>query len=643
MSSYILFSQTSTALGQRDKWTDAGNSGGVQAPGNTAAASTFSADQVGSPLLDTVGEVADYADGVRKDATTALFDISQTAGGAFTPGGAGGAAAADALDAGGPLFGNASSQVATSVINEVSGELTLTQSDANWNGIKNLEIMLDSNSTFRDIYLENFVDTRLKIGDDACALTVQRQPDIFDVAMVGVKRGEFDGSFAAGEINLGIDVWSNEKTWQNSFDLKGGVYGDDFKIGAGNVTGSSFKGVAATHDGTGTTVFSNMGAGDDSYDSTVCAGFKARDKVWGGTGDDVVKTGAGDDKLFGDNGSGTDAYADPASLRDPASCTPIPGAEGNDDLDAGAGADCVQGDGDRGAISLIAAGLDIIVNGGFENFDTNPDVETISHDGGGWFEFKELAIDNVPGWDADTANHGPIEIQLNPTGGLAAHSGVAKLELDSHNSFGPKTNAIVSQNLNALTGETYTLDFFYSPRFPDLNPAAIFPSGSSSFEVVWNGATVFTFTDPGIGLAGWQQFTVDVVGGAGLDTLEFRALGEENTLGAFIDDVSLKAKHAFLDLGGAGDEIFLGLNDLAKDTVKYTEANGDGFDVVRQFEKGVDKVAMDLVGAPGTATITEVMTAEGLSTLISLNADPTHGVLIVGQTGLVVGTDIIFS
>ena len=139
MSSYILFSQTSTALGQRDQWTNAGSSGGVQAPGNTASSSAFNADQAGSSVLPDAAAQADFAaDGIRQTSTAAMFDISQDSGGGLTPNGGNGAAAVNGL-AGSAVFGNASSKLeATSIVDAATGVLHLGQSDANWNGIKNL-------------------------------------------------------------------------------------------------------------------------------------------------------------------------------------------------------------------------------------------------------------------------------------------------------------------------------------------------------------------------------------------------------------------------------------------------------------------------------------------------------------------------
>jgi len=314
-------------------------------------------------------------------------------------------------------------------------------------------------------------------------------------------------------------------------------------------------------------------------------------------------------------------------------CTVVAGQAGNDVLDVGAGSDFVQGDGDTGgAVFGGKSGLDLIVNGGFE--DLTGAVPVVDHG-----NFKTFTT--IPGW---SANGDPlIEIQIGAaTGGVAPHGGVDKLELDSHPDGGHVgTNATVSQSVDAITGVEYTLSFFFSSRPNDGG------NGSSAFEVLWDGNVVFTFNDNPEQVGFQSSGNISVFGAAGSDTLAFRALGLENTLGAFIDDVSLVQKTDFIDIGASGgDQLFLGLNDGAKDTVNY--AKGDGFDVVRQFQKAgetsagnSDVVTFHLNG--NTQNITTVATAEGLSTFVSTLEDPAHGVLIVGKTGLVVGTDIIFS
>jgi hypothetical protein len=337
--------------------------------------------------------------------------------------------------------------------------------------------------------------------------------------------------------------------------------------------------------------------------------------------DSITLTPSDDDNGF------SDFYI--AAIR---ACTVVPGADGNDLLDAGTGTDFLQGDGDTGEAHFCgAAGLDVIVNGGFEDFGDGS--------GGVVDHGNFVTFTTIPGWSV--TNESVMEIQVGPTvGGVAPHGGNNKLELDSHPDGVEITNVGVAQVIDACEGVDYTLEFFFSSRPNDGG------AGSSSFEVLWNGVAVFTFDDDPAQAGFVSSGPIVVTGAAGEDVLEFRGLGLENTLGAYIDDVSLVQSTDFIDIDASGgDHLFLGLNDNAKDTVNY-EAPDDGFDVVRQFQKAGDAANSDVVTFAlngGTAAVIEVATVEGLSTYITTAEDPTHGVLVVGKTGLVVGTDIIFS
>ena len=113
-------------------------------------------------------------------------------------------------------------------------------------------------------------------------------------------------------------MWTNTATFQNSFDIRGSIYGDFVHAFGGVVSGSVFGDKAGQpgydeegrYDGRFTKIFLNLGAGDDSY---AAHGFRAAGRVWGGTGDDFIDAGLGNDRLFGDNGSGANFNPDPAS------------------------------------------------------------------------------------------------------------------------------------------------------------------------------------------------------------------------------------------------------------------------------------------------------------------------------------------
>ncbi len=164
----------------------------------------------------------------------------------------------------------------------------------------------------------------------------------------------------------------------------------------------------------------------------------------------------------------------------------------------------------------------LIVNGSFEE----------GH-GLGSRNWNTYGEGRIPGWNPDLeASNAPIEIQNGNLGGIRAQDGTAKLELDSHarGSFSD-SNAHVYQDVDTNPGEAYELSFQYAPRPRDGG------NGSSDVEVWWNGAKVAELTDE---TPGWREITVNVKGGdADTTRLEFRAVGKENTLGGYIDNVSL--------------------------------------------------------------------------------------------------------
>ena len=643
MTSYVLFGRSSTGSGARNLWigSDGTNSHPGVTPGNSAEASSFNAD-----VATTAGTVlagpaaADYAaDGILSNGNVAMFDLTESPTGVFATAAAGDLETRIATHA--PLFGAANTDLdpAHSDIDVAAGRLHLAQTDHDWNGIKNLEISLDSATSLRDIRLENFVDMRLKIGDLDPEPSIP-QGAVFNIQLLGAKRGEVDASHAPQAIDLLLDVWTNTGTSQNSFDIKGSVFDDDVTIRPGQVLDSVFgqseswyanaffSSSEGVYLGIFTSVFANLGAGDDTLDSKVGLGlgnrdggpfFESRDVVWGGTGDDVIVTGHGADRLFGDNGSGAWLNGDPFLERTIA---------GNDHLDAGAGADWLEGNGDTGVVQL--AQPELIVNGSFEEFDRVPDAETISHQGGKWFTFRELTIDNVPGWSRDSEEPvfgGPIELQTNAVGGLPAFDGKIKLELDSHPDFGQNSFTFLQQGVTTVEGALYHVSFAYAPR-----PGA--PAGSSAFDFSFNNfadagniATAFENDEPG-----WHLFEADTIGTGGGAVLTFSPGFPTDTLGALIDDVRV-TQELTLDLSLAGDVIDCGVvstdeprivPDFDSDTVNFNA--GDGFDVVSSFRAGIDVLRIANVG---TLTTDVVFSDQGHGTLVQNGAG---SVFLVGVT-----------
>ncbi|MGD9950788.1 MAG: PEP-CTERM sorting domain-containing protein [Desulfobulbus sp.] len=168
-------------------------------------------------------------------------------------------------------------------------------------------------------------------------------------------------------------------------------------------------------------------------------------------------------------------------------------------------------------ISFLVAGFassasaNLIVNGSFEN----PALSKKS-----WHVYT-----SIDGWNAD---YGRIEVQNNAAG--SPYDGAQFVELDSN------YNSVMSQTLSTNSGQTYLLEFAYSPR-PNVNYS------SNIIDVFWNGTSLTSNT--GISADGgkttiWSLLNFTVTG-TGSDKLTFKALGISDSLGGYIDAVSLES------------------------------------------------------------------------------------------------------
>jgi hypothetical protein len=130
----------------------------------------------------------------------------------------------------------------------------------------------------------------------------------------------------------------------------------------------------------------------------------------------------------------------------------------------------------------------------------------------------------LPAYEGWTTSAGPgIEVQYNGVAGLP-FSGENLVELDSTGN---------TEMSRAIASGTYTLTFYYSPR-PGI------PASSNGIDVLLDGVSIFNVTDNGGGQTGWVQQTVNFAT-AGGGTLSFAALGTEDSLGGYIEDVRLVA------------------------------------------------------------------------------------------------------
>jgi hypothetical protein len=164
-----------------------------------------------------------------------------------------------------------------------------------------------------------------------------------------------------------------------------------------------------------------------------------------------------------------------------------------------------------GAMMFGMAGIanaDMIINGSFEN-------PALDH---AWDVYQSIA-----GWT--TIGDGPgIEVQDNVAG--ASYLGSQHVELDSH------SNSAMEQLVNTLSGVQYTLSFAYSPR-PDIG------SESNSIQVYWDNGLQDTLSGYTPGSTSWSLHSYTLIGIGGKTSLKFAASGTSDSLGGYIDAVSL--------------------------------------------------------------------------------------------------------
>ncbi|BDI29115.1 hypothetical protein CCAX7_11660 [Capsulimonas corticalis] len=154
----------------------------------------------------------------------------------------------------------------------------------------------------------------------------------------------------------------------------------------------------------------------------------------------------------------------------------------------------------------------LITNGSFEAPSINPGSYSL--------------YNSIPGWTL--ASGSKIEIQNNIVGKAA--DGFQFVELDSD------ASSSIMQTINTTAGKHYQLTFAFSAR----------PGTGLSDNILgvnWNGASVSKLTANGSGQGDthWKTYTYDLVAHGSTSTVQFSDLGASNSLGTYIDHVSVAA------------------------------------------------------------------------------------------------------
>ena len=164
-------------------------------------------------------------------------------------------------------------------------------------------------------------------------------------------------------------------------------------------------------------------------------------------------------------------------------------------------------------VALLAltctARANLLVNGSFESPAIAPGTFSL--------------FSSIPGWSIAS---GPfIEIQNHVAG--SPHEGNQYLELDS------TANTSVYQDVPTVTGASYLLTLWYSPR-PGIAAA------SNGVNLIVDGTSNTLLIGEGIGHSDtvWTQYSFSLIGN-GSTRIEFAGVGISDSLGGYIDAVSL--------------------------------------------------------------------------------------------------------
>lgn len=194
--------------------------------------------------------------------------------------------------------------------------------------------------------------------------------------------------------------------------------------------------------------------------------------------------------------------------------------------------------------NVCEVGVELIKNGGFEN----PEMTN----GNGWdiFPSGTATLSWIAEWlnpDFDAPVIANIEIQENGLLGWTTPYGDQWVELDSDYGFNTNESSAtrISQDIPTEIGKTYEIKYLFGAR-----PNVV----DNTIDVKVNGNSVDTQSADGTGdlNIAWNNFTKTFVADSNTSTISFENTDTSNTLGTFIDEVSVKCTEDDTN-GGGGD------------------------------------------------------------------------------------------
>jgi len=181
----------------------------------------------------------------------------------------------------------------------------------------------------------------------------------------------------------------------------------------------------------------------------------------------------------------------------------------------------------------------LVINEGFES----PVVNTPQN----WNIYDSL---NLPGWHVEWVSAQPpyngypqpvnayLELHRLVMAGWLPQEGSQYAELDSDwdgptgSLNGEPASAKIYQDIPTIPGLTYNIKYYFSPR-----PST--PSTDNVLEFSWGGTVKDTVSAAGGSATNWIEKTYSFVATGNTTRIQFADLGTPNSLGTFLDNVSV--------------------------------------------------------------------------------------------------------
>ena len=221
-------------------------------------------------------------------------------------------------------------------------------------------------------------------------------------------------------------------------------------------------------------------------------------------------------------------YSDRPTITNSATGAQLLGTAGSDTLTGTDGPDEINGE---GSVQWRSVGANLLVNGSFEQLAADASPMNWGY-----------SATTMPGWTRVDSTQPATTLGLEQINSgydsVTATDGNYWFDLDGIGDGGGNSNVHIVQDVTGLAeGETLLIQFDHANRSWDTD---------GSFDVLWNGDVVASFTNTGRTMV---RSSVLVTTAAGTNQLGFRGTGWQDGVGASLDNVKLTARGNVREFG----------------------------------------------------------------------------------------------